>query len=68
MTTSTTNHTIEEVLRPSEEAALAAWRELSQANAEQVARLGTMDLPSDFWAPGRRESPIYNVDLEVVPD
>ena len=55
----------ERTLRPTEADLASAWREVVQANAEQEARLRETDPFEDYWAPGRREHPIYHVRHET---
>ena len=45
-------HPAEYVLRPGEQELYIAWRELVEANAEQVARLREFEEPEDYWAEG----------------
>ena len=52
MTASTDYRHTEQVLRPSEQELLDAWRELVEANAEQMARLRETEPPVDYWADG----------------
>jgi SAM-dependent methyltransferase len=56
----------ERTLRPTEADLASAWREVVRANAEQEARLRETDPFDDYWAPGRRDHPIYNVEISDV--
>lgn len=60
----TVAHPAERLLRPGEQDLYDAWRELVEANAEQESRLRETVPAKDYWAPGRRDHPIYHIRLD----
>ena len=64
MTTMQTSHPAERILRRDEAELLEAWRELVEANAEQVRRLIEVEEGDDPWGEGYGGS---TVDIENPP-